>query len=251
MGEIELTQTDRWFGELAANYPLPEDVARQLRCKGYVVIKGAVAQDELAQLSEAYDEAVLTAHPADVSVRSSTRVSDFVNRGHSFDELYIYAPLLAACCQTIARPFKLSTMLARTLEPGAPAQNLHADFKRDDEGWPMVGFIYMVDEFRGDNGATRFVPGSHMRSCGPDDVMKDAAADYDGQALACGPAGSVIIYNGSVWHGHTANRSGRRRRSIQGAFIRRDAQAAVNWSARMRPETLHRVGNLAKYLLDL
>ena len=25
--------------------------------------------------------------------------------------------------------------------------------------WPLVGFILMVDEFRPDNGATRFVPG--------------------------------------------------------------------------------------------
>lgn len=242
---------DRWFGEMAANYSLPEDVALKLGGRGYVVIEEAVAQDERARLSEAYDEAVLTAHPDDVSVRSSTRVSDFVNRGQSFDKLYIYAPLLAACCQIIARPFKLSTMLARTLEPGAPAQNLHVDFRRDDEGWPMIGFIYMVDEFRSDNGATRFVPGSHARSCRPDDAMENAAADYEGQALACGPAGSVIIYNGSVWHGHTANRSTHRRRSIQGAFIRRDAQSAVNWAARMRPETLHRIGDLAKYLLDL
>jgi hypothetical protein len=32
--------------------------------------------------------------------------------------------------------------------------------------------------------------------------MQDATADYTGQVSACGPAGSVVIYNGSVWHGH-------------------------------------------------
>src|SRR5947209_18360861 len=116
---------DRWFTEMAVNYCLPEDVARQLHDIGYVIIEGAVAHTERAPLSAAYDAAVLAAHPDDVSVRSSTRVSDFVNRGQSFDELYIYGPLLAACCRIIARPFKLSTLLARTLEPAAPAQNLH------------------------------------------------------------------------------------------------------------------------------
>jgi len=242
---------DKWFREMAAEYDLSEDVARQLRDIGYVVIEGPVAQTKCAQLSEAYDAAVLAAHPDDVGISSSTRVHDFVNRGHHFDGLYIYGPLLAACCHIIGRPFKLSTMLARTIEPGAPAQALHVDFKRDAVGWPMIGFIIMVDEFRSDNGATRFAPGSHMIDYVAGDVMKDATGVYEGQALACGAAGSMIIYNGSIWHGFTANRSAKPRRSIQGAFIRREAQSAVDQAARIRPETLDRIGSLAKYLLDL
>jgi len=30
------------------------------------------------------------------------------------------------------------------------------------------------------------------------DVVQDATAHYEGQVSACGPAGSVVIYNGSV-----------------------------------------------------
>src|SRR5947208_2486118 len=132
---------DKWFRLIATEYDLPEEVAWQLCDSGYAVIEGPVAHDRCGQLAAAYDAAVLAAHPDDVSVSSSTRVHDFVNRGQSFDELYIYGPLLAACCYIIGRPFKLSTMLARTLEPGAPAQNLHVDFKSDADGWPMIGFI--------------------------------------------------------------------------------------------------------------
>jgi ectoine hydroxylase-related dioxygenase (phytanoyl-CoA dioxygenase family) len=178
-------------------------------------------------------------------------VHDFVNRGLEFDGLYVYRPLLAACCQTIGRPFKLSTMLARTLEPGAPTQPLHVDVRRDADGWPLVGFIAMVDAFDVDNGATRFVPGSHLLPREPDDSMKDAADVCLGEVLACGPAGSMIIFNGSVWHGHAANRSNRRRRSVQGAFIPREARASINQASRLRPETLQRIGDLAKYVLDL
>lgn len=242
---------DEWFKAIAAESDLPEGVALQLRDIGYVVMEGPVTHAKRAQFSEAYDAAVLAAHPNDISIRSSTRVHDFVNRGPAFDELYLYQPLLAACCRVIGRPFKLSTMLARTLEPGAPAQALHVDFKRYDDGWPMVGFIVLVDEFRSDNGATRFVPGSHLATQVPGDVMKDVTADYEGETLACGPAGAMIIYNGSIWHGHKANRSAQPRRSIQGAFIRREEQAAINQAARIRPETLERIGGLAKYLLDL
>jgi hypothetical protein len=100
---------DKWFRLIATEYDLPEEVARQLRDIGFVVIEGLVAHNRCGQLAAAYDAAVLAAHPDDVSVRSSTRVHDFVNRGPDFDELYIYGPLLAACCHIIGRPFKLST----------------------------------------------------------------------------------------------------------------------------------------------
>jgi ectoine hydroxylase-related dioxygenase (phytanoyl-CoA dioxygenase family) len=73
----------------------------------------------------------------------------------------------------------------------------------------------------------------------------------EGQVLGCGPAGSLIIYNGSTWHGHTTNQTDEPRRSIQGAFIRRKAEAYYNQRSRIRPETLSRIGGLAKYILDV
>src|SRR5262245_12815729 len=141
-------------------------------------------------------------------------------------------------------------MLARTLEPGTPVQPLHVDVKRHADGWPLVGFIVMVDEFHPGNGATRFVPGSHLWPREPDE-LKDATGASGGAALACGPAGSLVIVNESGWQGPAANRSTRRRRSIQGAFIPREARAAIDQAARVRPETLARIGDLAKYVLDV
>jgi hypothetical protein len=232
-----------WFSVIVAQSDLPPDAARQLLDVGLVVLPGPAIQGGWAQLAEAYDRAVSTAAPADVSICSSTRVHDFVNRGAQFDGLYVYRPLLAAYCRIIGRPFKLSTMLARTLEPGSPAQPLHVDVRRNADGWPLVGFIVMTDSFYAENGATRFVPGSHLWPREPDE-WTDAAGTYNGEVLACGPVGSVIIFNGSVWHGHTANRSTRHRRSIQVAFIRREARAAMDQATRMRPETFERIGDL-------
>jgi len=142
-------------------------------------------------------------------------------------------------------------MHARTLRAGLPAQDLHVDFQRDSLGWTMVGFIFMVDEFRSDNGATRFVPGSHRWSAVPPAGQGSFPAEYPGEVLACGPAGSMVVYNGAVWHGHTVNRSGEPRRSIQGAYIRRDAGSGEDLRSRMRPETLARISPLAKYLLGV
>jgi hypothetical protein len=243
---------DDWFSVIASGSELPANTVKELEDFGFVVVPGPVAPPQLSRLAAVYDAAVLAADPADVgSGRTTTRVWDFVNRGPDFDDLYVYQPILEACCRVIGAPFHLSTMHARAVNPGAPAQDIHADYRRTTDAWPMVGFIFMVDEFRRDNGATRFVPGSHRWRDAPSNVMQDATADYEGQVSACGPAGSVIIYNGSVWHGHGVNQTKEPRRSIRGAYIRRDDRQAINHAARMRPDTLGRIGALARYVLNI
>ena len=76
----------------------------------------------------------------------------------------------------------------------------------------MVGFILMIDDFTPENGATCFAPGSQGM---------DALPPSCSLVQACGPSGSLIVFNGSVWHGHGANGTDTPRRSIQGAYIRR------------------------------
>jgi Phytanoyl-CoA dioxygenase (PhyH) len=233
-------------------FDLSASSRQELNEVGFTIIPGPVPVDDLAQLAATYDAAVKDAISDDVKVGSSTtRVRDFINRGPEFDTLYLHPPVLKACCHMLGEPFKLSTMHARTLRSRSPAQDLHVDYERDGRGWTMVGFIFMIDEFRNDNGATRFVPGSHLGSDIPQAFVlgQDGKADYRGQVLACGPAGSMLLFNGSVWHGHAANHCDEPRRSIQGAYIRRDAESRENLLARMQPETLSRISPLAKYVL--
>jgi ectoine hydroxylase-related dioxygenase (phytanoyl-CoA dioxygenase family) len=241
---------DDWFNALADYNALPPNTASVLSEHGFVVMPGPVPAGQMERLARAYDAAVASAGGDDLKTGSATtRVNDFVNRGADFDALYVFVPLLAACVHVIGRPFKLSSMHARTLRPHSPAQELHVDVRSDSTDCPLVGFILMVDEFRSENGATRFVPGSHLWPGTPEGVMADRRAAHDGQVLVCGSVGSLLIFNGSAWHGHTANMSDKPRRSIQGAFIPRDGRAGTDFSARMRPETLARLGPLARYLL--
>ena len=251
-----MAATNDWHNIIAAeSHHLPPNVARQLRELGFIIMPGPAIQGGCEQLSRAYDRAVATADRADVHIGrtgSSTRINDFVNRGPEFDEIYIYPPLLAACCQIIGAPFKLSGMRARTLNAGAPAERLHVDVRHRANGWPLVGCILMVDAFTEENGATRFLPGSHLQPREPDEVMNNTEDDHDEQVVACGPAGSMIIFNASVWHSHGANRLAKPRRSIQAHFVPRAAQASPeDHSGRMRPETLQRLGDLAKYVLNV
>lgn len=237
-----MTKNVPWYDALAANAALSSSELHSLNKEGYVITQGPVPRDDLAALSRAYDSAIAQADPADVKDGSTTtRVTDFVNRGPEFDGIYLHASVLDACCRIIRQPFRLSTVVARTLRPGKAPAKLHVDFPSDAKGWPMVGFIFMVDEFRPENGATCFLPGSQG--------MAEAPGTLDDAIPACGPSGSMIIYNGSVWHEHGPNVTRSPRRSIQGAFIRRTDRAALDWRSRMRPETLSRLNPLAKYLL--
>ena len=106
----------------------------------------------------------------------------------------------------------------------------------------MVGFILMIDDFTPENGATCFALGSQGM---------EALSVSPSLVRACSPAGSVIVFNGSVWHGHGPNLTDTPRRSIQGAYIRRSETSGETLPTRMRPETLDRIGALAKYLLTV
>jgi hypothetical protein len=241
-----------WFSKLAAGTELPARAASELEEKGFVVFPGMVPADRMKRLSTAYTTAVAAATGDDVRIGStSTKVSDFVNRDAEFDDLYVFPPLLEACCRVIGGPFKLSSFAARTVRAGSKAQELHVDVPPDSTDWPLLGFILMVDDFRPDNGTTRFVPGSHRWSRTPEDTMSDVRVAHEGEVLACAGAGSLLVFNGSAWHGHTANRSSGPRRSIQGAFIPRDGRAATDFAARMQPETRARLSPIAKYVLAL
>ena len=237
-----------WFSTLAAKSSLPRDALSDLAEHGFIILPGPLALNEMDAFTAAYTAAMSSASHADTRVGStSTRVDDFVNRGVEFDGLYVFPPLLDACCRIIGGPFKLSTLLARSLRPHSVAQEWHVDVARDSADWPLVGFILMIDEFRRDNGATRFVPGSHRWLGAPEDDR----ADRPDQVLACGPAGSLLIFNGSTWHGHTANRSDAPRRSLQGAFIPHDGRAATHFAGRMSAATRARLAPLAFHVLGI
>jgi ectoine hydroxylase-related dioxygenase (phytanoyl-CoA dioxygenase family) len=221
-----------------------------LEQSGFVVLPGPFSAERFQEAAGAYDAEVSSAASTDVRVGStSTRVTDFVNRGPLFDPVYVYPALLDAATRVVGRNFKLSSFGARTLHAGANVLDIHVDLERDSPDWPLLGFILMIDEFGPDNGATRFIPGSHLWIASPRSTdLQDHATRL---VPACGPAGSVLVFNGSTWHGQGINDSGRPRRSLQGAFIPRDGRAATDFSQRMSEETRARLGAAARYVLAI
>lgn len=238
---------------MATSQPaLSADDTEALSTHGFIVVPGACSSAELARVQAAYDDACAHALPEDVHVgRASTRVNDFVNRGSAFEWIYTSPTVLKAARQVVAGPFRLSVLHARTLHAGAAAQELHVDIPRTSDAWPMLGVIVMVDEFRPDNGATRFVPGSHRWPEPPEQALADRVAPHPGEIIACGPAGSMILFDASTWHGYTANTTSAGRRSLQATFIPRIGRPATDFLARMQPSTLARLDATAREVIGI
>lgn len=231
---------------------LRSEPSRQLHESGFTIIPGPLSVDSLTQLTTSYDEILTSASGPDFKVASTTtRMSDLLNYSAVFDNVFLYPPLLEAGSQLIGGPYKLSSFLGRTLRANTPPQQLHADLPRVSDDAPLLGFILMIDPFSERNGATRFIPGSHRWIDLPCHRLTDACAAHPGEILACGEPGSVILFNGAVWHGHTANITERERRSIQGCFVRRNVRSGFDFRNRLYPASIARMSPLARHLLAL
>ena len=102
----------------------------------------------------------------------------------------------------------LSGMTAIDIGPGEHPQPMHGDDIVMARHLPvphvpmMVTSMWALTDFTADNGGTRFVPGSHRFPQTPE--SPDAPTDVEVRALEM-PAGSVMIFHGSLWHGGGAN----------------------------------------------
>jgi hypothetical protein len=194
---------------------------------GFAVLR-AISATRVTEIGVTYDDLMLPSSGSDFKAGTTTDRRFFVDSGIGFEDVYKHPALLMACAQLIGQPFKLNSLLGRTVRACSPAQDLHTDIARRSADIPMVGFILMLDPFTPANGATRFVPGSHSWPDVPYDRLADTRLNCEGEVLACGEAGSMIIFNASVWHGHTANTTLKARRSIQGYFVRCRAGEAIH-----------------------
>jgi hypothetical protein len=165
---------------------------------------------------------------------NSQRLANLVDKGETFRRVVSHPELLAAAELVLGPDWKLSSLNYRAAEPHSDsAQPLHCDMGLlpDAQGYAVFNSVWMLDDFTPENGPTRAVPGSHRSGSLP-------PAAHPDETIILGRAGDVIMMNAHCWHGGTANRTDRPRRSLHGFFVRGDQPQQQYQKRLLRPETL-------------
>ncbi|MXX04142.1 MAG: phytanoyl-CoA dioxygenase family protein [Gemmatimonadetes bacterium] len=231
---------------------------RALDTDGFIVLEGIISPDWLAGLRHAFDE--IHDREGDkageevAQMEGLRRLADLINKGSVFDAVYLQPELLTAVYHVLQRPFKLHSLNGHDPLPGSGLQILHADWGQPAAPcgpYHVVNSMWMLDDFTRINGATRCVPGSHRIPGRITDHIADRLADHPDQVYLTGSAGSVAVFNGSLWHSSYVNRSDAPRRALHCAFIAREHPQQTNQREYLQAETAQRLSPLARYVLDV
>jgi ectoine hydroxylase-related dioxygenase (phytanoyl-CoA dioxygenase family) len=160
------------------------------------------------------------------------RVYSLLSLTRDFDFMAADRRMLALIESHFGESPVISAAQGMTLYGGQEAQPLHRDDGHYLAPRPrppfVVSCIWALDEFTVENGATRFVSGSHGR---PGDSPPDGPVS---QALV--PAGSVFVYDGALWHGGGAASGESRRRAINMIYCRPWLRQQENWVVTTPPD---------------
>jgi len=146
--------------------------------------------------------------PDDFAGRRTRRTGGLVARSPASREIVAHPLVLDVVRRVLSQAagFQLHLTQMIAIGPGEPAQPVHRDqwafdFFPFPTGYEVqCNTIWAMCDFTEENGATRLVPGSHRR----EDGLAFETADT---VPATMPAGSVLLYTGSLYHGAGANRS--------------------------------------------
>ncbi len=202
---------------------------RQLEELGYFVLPGLMDSEFLSAAQRRVDELFkLEGDAAGSEFKQepqSRRLANVVNKGDVFLRVIQTPEVLECVSQVLGTEFKLSSLNVRSADPFSDwVQPLHLDGGGlpDEKGYYVCNSVWMLDDFTNDNGATRFIPGSHRWNRRPQDMLSDLTAPHPEEVLLTGKAGTVAVMNAHLWHGGTANRTPHPRRALHSYYTRND-----------------------------
>lgn len=179
----------------------------ELTKQGFTVVE-SVADDEtldalVQQLFKLERDLGLGPSDNDFEGRQTVRAYNLLAHGEVFHFLPVHEEILPIVDAALGQDCLLSTIGSIAIGPGEVEQPIHSD----DQVIPMprphapliINAMWALTDFTAGNGATRVVPGSHLASEPP-----EYGREYETLPVEMG-RGSVMIWNGSLWHAGGAN----------------------------------------------
>jgi ectoine hydroxylase-related dioxygenase (phytanoyl-CoA dioxygenase family) len=187
---------------------LKAEVAGLVDADGYAIIPNLLDAATCASLISEVDR---VEHEFDIAFGNNEfeglqtrRIFNLIARGPRFRDLVTNEIVLSAVESILGDDILLSGTTSMHIGPGETEQLLHADDGMISLPRPhpatMVTTLWALSEFTKDNGATRLIPGSHLK---PEIVPQPE--DESAVVMAEMPPGSVLVLHASTWHGGGPN----------------------------------------------
>jgi len=179
----------------------------QLQDVGYVVLRQVLTPDEIDELRAAFG-------PATADSTLHVDIDDDTPALGSWLALPQH-PRIEPLLSELLEDFDVR-IHGREPGRGAGAQGLHADRPpgrtHDVDG---ITTLWMLDEFRIENGATRVVPRSHRGAAAVPRHLAQPSDRHPDELVVTGDAGDVLVFDAHLWHSGRENISSDRRRAVQ------------------------------------
>jgi ectoine hydroxylase-related dioxygenase (phytanoyl-CoA dioxygenase family) len=179
---------------------------------GYTIVEGAIEPELVIELRDAIRrlERELHVEPKGTAAEghATRRMYNLLAKDPVFQKMPLHESVLPIVERILDRGCLLSGMTAIDIGPGENAQPMHGDdivmsrHLQRPHAPMMVTSMWALDDFTAENGGTVYVPGSHLFARTPDEP--GALDGIEVRSLEM-PAGSVMIFHGSLWHGGGAN----------------------------------------------
>jgi len=200
----------------------PEAHAEALRTNGYTIIEGVLDAAQLTESRAALEE--VFAREKELGPKrgwhnNCYKVAYMLPQKHElFRRICLNPRLLPLMQSMLGENCVLASLNGLTMTSGGETQLLHIDQNETIPGAVLyINALHCLDDFTKANGCTRVIPGSQNR---PWKKKPDHAALEKEVVYLEAPAGSVIAYNGGLWHAGSANGTDQPRRAIHAFFSR-------------------------------
>ena len=240
---------------------------------GYCMLANVLSSAEVAAIRERLMEQKAAESELGVAYHGADKkqiIKFLVNKGQVFRDILFHSGVRALVDHVLGAAYQLSSFHAHFAHPGGtkafhtdqfwmpppvvpgePTRLRPGDITRtgnrghhvspEIETHPkaiapafVCNAMWMIDDFKVENGATVVVPGSHLSGRQPD-------AELDSNARwvpAVGPAGTVVVFEGRTWHSTGENVTDQPRIGLTTNFCAPQMRQQENFLLGTSPEVL-------------
>lgn len=218
-----------------------------------VMYKKLLNQD-FSDYAQYYKSSNITSHGLN-DKRSEQVVYNMHNKNIQYFDLFDHPKVLPVINALLkmgsyknSEAVNLLNISARNPAPYADSQQLHLDSNLPGKGgYPLIVVaLFMLDDFTLDNGSTRIVPGSHKF-----DHYAEDGATYEEEKIITGTQGSVLLFDGALWHGSSKKQDDSSRWAVILGYGRWFIKPSFDFSRNIPQSIFSQLSDERKRLLGL